>query len=344
MTGQNQNTKQEPHGIIVVLDPHVDDRSPSSRLDNYSEHVLGKLSYCRDIAIEENYLMAVAGDCMNRPHIQSDHIKGVLMDIFWSMPHRPMIWPGNHDMSGDVLAPVDTLWMIGKSRSANIYPTSGCACVMKMVAPETGRTITVGIGGTPYGQEIPKSVDWPTTSGSVDFGVWFTHHNLKFQTHYVDKPSYDFHPILGVDIVVNGHLHHHAPEVMRVSEDGSYHTTWYNPGSTTRTKASEKERVPTAMIIHANGTLEILPISYDGSQSVFSAAAGRASAPTPLTQMTSEDDESARRFVAGLIQRDDKDVNVGELLDEERKAGRINDSERAFLEEVSSEAASRIGL
>lgn len=336
------DTTPMPRGLMVVLDPHVDERGPSSRVDNYPEHVMAKLGYCRDVANDEDLVMAIAGDCMNRAKIQSDYIKGILMDTFWSLKHRPMIWPGNHDMSGDILSPNDTLWMIGKSRSALIYPTSGVAQVIDMVDQTTGRVYKVGIGGTPYGQDIPTSVSWPTLSGSVDFGIWFTHHNLKFQTHYTDKPAYDFHPILGVDIVVNGHLHHRAPEVKKISEDGSYHTTWYNPGATTRTKSSEKERVPTALIIHANGDMEILPIEYDGSQSVFSASAGRASAP--LNAMTSGEDETRKRFIDGLVYKNNDEADVTELLDKERASGHITEAQRNFLEEISIEAAGRLGF
>ena len=113
-------------------------------------------------------------------------------------------------------------------------------------------------------------------------------------------------------------------------------TEWHNPGSCTRTKANERDRVPTFGIILADGAIDIIPIQYDGSGSVFTSSAGRISAPI---NSAAPDNMARERFISHLAIDSGAEKSVGVHLDEALEAGMIDRPMREWLEKIAQKAA-----
>lgn len=323
---------EHPLGVLFGPDLHIDGNGPSTRVDDYASSVLSKVSYCIEVANDENVVASFPGDFFGRARVSSDYVKSKTIEILRKARYLPIIYPGNHDMGGDILGESDTLWLLKASGCAHVQIHSGPTAVFNMLTQQ-GESVRVGVGGTPYGQDLPKSAEWERVQEhpeDVDLGVWFSHHNLTFQSHYADRPSYDFFEIEGVDSVINGHLHHAAPSV-RVGA-----TEWHNPGSCTRTKANERERVPTFGIIWADGAIDIMPIRYDGSNSVFTSSAGRVSAPI---NSSAPDNMARERFISHLASDCGEEKSVGVLLDEALDAKMIDRPLREWLETIAARTA-----
>lgn len=324
-----------PEGVAFILDIHADDRSPSSRVDDYPETVLHKLKLALEDASDNNLLSIWGGDVFNRPHIQSDYIKARIMALCQTAKYKPLVIPGNHDMSGEILGPSDTLWLLGISGCVKLITSSKPWGVFDMRRGD--EIIRVGLGGTPFGQDVPTTLPW---NEHVDLGLWATHDNFRFQSHYEDKKSYDFHAIPGVDMVVNGHLHHASALVEAVSDDGHV-TTWMNPGSLARTKSNEKNRIPSVFFIHTDGSTRTHAIHVDGEASVFSSSSGRASLTTQNTGGAKAEEEGRNRFTNMLSNNFIDEKSVGELLDQAASEGKINPGMRNWLEQIALQADQR---
>lgn len=317
---------ERPRGIAFAPDLHIDGVGPSTRVDDYAGTVLSKAAHIIQVANEESLVSCFPGDVFGRARVASDFVKSRFITILRSAHFMPIIYPGNHDMGGDILGEADTLWLLKACGCAHVQIKSGPTTTMKMEGDD-GNEVTVGIGGTPYGQDFPEEARWDQP---VDLGIWFSHHNLPFQSHYTDRPVYGFSEILGVDRVINGHLHHPAPSV-RVGN-----TEWFNPGSCTRTKANERARTPTFGIMWADGAIDIHPLALDGSDSVFTSSAGRISAPI---NSSAPDSMARERFISHLASDTGEEKSVGVHLDEALASGLIDRDMREWLEKIAHKAA-----
>ena len=322
-----------PQGIIFGPDVHADERGPSTRMDNYGQTILSKLTQIMSVANAENRIAVFPGDFMGRSRVNSDYIKSQIMKILQMSQFRPIIYPGNHDMSADYLSEQDSLYLFQASGVAHVQRFSGETVTVEMEDSQTGQTRIVGIGGTPYGQDIPDSATFSLADGRrADLGVWFTHHNLPFSQHYEDQTIYGFKGISGVHTVINGHLHHPSPSVRQPVERAGHFTDWHNPGSVTQTNSNERASTPTYGIIDPAGDISNLPLILDGGESVFSAAAGRASAPNLSKTMS---DEARTRLIDGLVMTEHEQDSVGVLLDKAVSKGELDQATRDWLEQIA---------
>lgn len=78
----------------------------------------------------------------------------------------------------------------------------------------------------------------------VDKVVWVTHHDLSFNEVY--PFSRPLHPIDGVDIMFNGHMHGYKKPVLKGL------TQCYNLGNIVRLKIDEKDNIPSVWVYDIN--------------------------------------------------------------------------------------------
>jgi hypothetical protein len=71
--------------------------------------------------------------------------------------------------------------------------------------------------------------------GRPSWVFWVTHHDVRFPG-YEDAGRHDCREISGIDVVINGHIHRHLPEVT------CGRTTWMNPGNICRVSRGESTR------------------------------------------------------------------------------------------------------
>ncbi len=214
-------------GLLFVGDPHLSPRAPGFRKDEYAETVLGKLRWCVDYARNEKLLLVLLGDLFHHPRDISNRLLVELISLF-----REPVWTvaGNHDCSENALSDNDTLAVLA---------AAGCVKLLDRDGPSVQNIngATVVLGGTAWGQYLPKSFDnsMYQKEGEPVFTFWVSHHDIRFPG-YDDAGRFDCREISGIDAIINGHIHRTLPEVK------SGQTRWINPGNICRVSRSDTTR------------------------------------------------------------------------------------------------------
>lgn len=229
-------------GLLFIGDPHVSSNRPGRRKDpSWPAPILAKLERCVEIANERQLVPVFSGDIFDEPIERNEALKtrlARLMKRFWMLPITNV---GNHDMSGSRLSDADSLAYLAVCDGIDAVAVSGAVCVVDV----DGRK--VGLGMTPYGQEIPRTVEgaFVGIAPKLDSVIWVTHHDIAFQENYPGavKPF----PIEGCDVVLNGHVHN-----LKTAEKAGG-TVWRNLGNINRKSADLIDQEPQAWAISWDG-------------------------------------------------------------------------------------------
>lgn len=243
-------------GLLVIGDPHLASRVPGFRCDDYPRTILEKLRWSLDYACEQRLLPCLLGDLFHWPRDNANWLLGELLGLLTSEVIG--IW-GNHDCTEDTLTDDDSLSVIARSgRLTLLHETS------LWTGTINGRRVTVG--GTPWGQRLPKSIERPNDAvASLVF--WLTHHDILFPG-YEESGRFKPFEIPGIDVVLNGHIHRPLPDVVCGG------TIWLNPGNIARISRSDstKQRVPHVLRIDINETgweRQVIEIPHQPFEDVF---------------------------------------------------------------------------
>lgn len=210
---------REVKGILWIGDPHLSSRKPGRRKDaDFAGTVIGKLEQAIDLANENRWLVAILGDLFDRSREEDETVKTRLLRVLRKAWTTPVALVGNHDVRNAMLSDGDTLAVIAASGALMVHEVSGPIEELEIDG------VRVGLGGTPHGQDIPRSVygDFP----EADMTVWMTHHDMAFEGAY--PGAIECFEIAGCALVVNGHMHLSKPEIHAGG------TIWCNPGNVTR--------------------------------------------------------------------------------------------------------------
>jgi len=237
-------------GLLVIGDPHVGSRRPGRRTDaDWPAPILAKLERCVALANAKNLAPVILGDVFERAVEPDESLKARLIRLFRAFRIRPLANVGNHDIAHTRLSDGDSLAVLGLCDVLDVVPVSRPVRAFDV----GGRRL--GVGLTPYGQAIPTDVRglFP----DAETVVWFTHHDIAFEGTYPGAvPPF---PILGCDLVVNGHIH----KTKRPIQAGG--TLWTNPGNIARQSVDLLDHAPRAWVLDADGRLdpEDLPFAAD---------------------------------------------------------------------------------
>lgn len=311
-----------PCGVLEIKDTHLTDTPPSARQDDYFKTVTNKLSKTIEYANKNNLLATISGDVFHR-YKENNVVINTLINILNKAKYKVIIIPGNHDLSSRVLSDKDSLSIIKSSTTAHVCTSNDDLYYFVL---ENGKT--VGIGGTPYGQELPSQVDW-----DVDYGLWLTHHNLPFANHYTEESITGFKEINGIHEVFNGHLHHQSPDVIKNN------TIYHNFGAITRTKKDESDRVPSFVVWKPDCECKVIFLKNDLTEHAFYGS-GRVNAKKSII---AEAGDAGKRFIDFLSNPDKKVIDLNEEFDNLLKAGEIDKKIYDFLLEISSIAKKEVG-
>lgn len=223
-------------GILFIGDPHLASRVPGFRKDEYPRTILGKLRWAMNYARENRLLPVILGDLFDYPR---DNANWLLVELMGLLHGGVLALSGNHDCKENVL---------GSDDSMSVLLASGHLRLLEPHRPWKGEIggCLVAIGGSCWGQQLPKGFDRSALGGDRRAWVfWTTHHDLRFPG-YEEAARFDCREIPGIDLVINGHIHRHLGEVIGGS------TTWINPGNIARVARSDASRNHVPGVLRVN--------------------------------------------------------------------------------------------
>lgn len=236
------------NGIMFVGDPHLSSRRPGRRKDeDWPGPILRKFEACAALARSKGYATVLLGDLFEEPVERDEGLKTRTIRILRGFPMVPLSNTGNHDITNTILSDGDSLAMLATSDAIDVVRTSGAVCEFTLGSRR------IGIGMTPYGQEIPRSV--VGMFPDADVVVWVTHHDIAFEGAYPN--AMQPFEIAGCKIVVNGHIHDTKPPIK------TGQTMWMNPGNINRQTVDLIDHVPSVWILHEDGRFESQPLPYE---------------------------------------------------------------------------------
>jgi predicted phosphodiesterase len=294
-------TTESYSGLLCIGDPHLCGRVPGFRRDDYPHVILAKLRWALRYADEQSLLPCILGDLFHYPRDNANWLLVELMDLF---DGRALTVAGNHDCGENTLNCDDTLSILlaaGKLRSLEI--------------PWRGRlgSAPAVVGGTHWGQKLPAEFTDPDQPRWV---FWITHHDVRFPG-YEEGGHFNCREIPGVDLVVNGHIHRHLPDVT------AGRTLWCNPGNIARVNRSDitRQHEPGVLRIDVteNGwTKTRMAVPHESFESVFQSdmvQAGAQSAPSAfidglaaLQRHKTDDGQGLKEFLEKNLSRFDPPV------------------------------------
>ena len=234
-------------GLLFIGDPHLSSSRPGRRKDaDWADTVMGKLDFIVKTANERNLYPVFLGDLSDEPVDPVQSLRTRLLRTLKSFWTVPLSNTGNHDMTHSVLSDDDSLSYLALSDAIDVVKVSGPVGTFSI----GGKLI--GLGMTPYGQEIPHDVRGMFPGANLV--IWVTHHDMAFEGAYPDatKPF----AIEGCGLVINGHIHLKKKEI----KVGG--TTWFNPGNITRLSVDCMDHVPTIYALGATGKMEAIKIPH----------------------------------------------------------------------------------
>lgn len=241
-------------GLLLIGDPHLWSKKPGRRREaSFMETVLGKLEQAATIANANDLWPVCLGDLLHDDQDEDTEMLIKLGRVLRRFDRKPVTLVGNHDKDEDQLSERNPLLLLGESDQIDLIDRSGFWGRIVLTHPD-GRTQSVAVGGTPYGQALPADVasfvglaeDPKADPGrshaalGVDTVVWLTHDDLAFEGAYPGaKP---LRLIRGVDLAVNGHMHGTA--LPHALSEGDHRMAFYNPGNITRMSVDVADHVP----------------------------------------------------------------------------------------------------
>lgn len=319
---------READGLLFIGDPHISSRKPGRRTDaDFGATVLGKVEFLIDVCNERRLIPVFLGDMFDTPVEEDERLKTRLARILrrsWTLPLSNV---GNHDIRNALLTDEDSLAMLAETGIIKVCVHSGAFETVRIGGK------TVGIGATPYGQDIP--MDARPYFGNVDSIIWLTHHDIAFENPYPGAMAAQ--AIAGCKLVVNGHMHLRK-NYLRVGG-----TVWFNPGNITRQAIDAIEHVPAAHALLATGNLERIEVPHERAVFDLTGKLIRAVSPGEVPPPADEAGESA--FVS-LLQADsslemkksdDGSILLEEIMDKFARDG-TPDEVRAIILDLHAQA------
>ena len=234
-------------GLVFIGDPHLWSKTPGRRLDNYSQVTLNKLAAAAEISNRLNLWPVCLGDLFHHAKENNLEFLSKIMEVLREFDRPFLCAVGNHDLTERELTKGTALELLEQAGVLRTMRQNGPFGIIE-ITDEMGGTSNVLLGATPYGENIPPSLSrWTGLTRSVDHNatkkaigvehsVWITHDDMAFDHRY--PGAKDTHPIVGVDLVINGHMHL-AQTPLRKGP-----TAWYNPGNISRLSIDLSKQTP----------------------------------------------------------------------------------------------------
>lgn len=231
-------------GILFIGDVHLLSHRPGRRIDDYASAGLDKLSQCARICRERNLYPVCLGDLFHKARENDLVLLSRLMNVLREFPVPMLVLAGSHDRTESWFTDQDAGQLLEKAGVLELIEDQGKVMTLVVAGQE------VNLWATPAGCRIPKSVDAPAGSHNI----MVTHHDFDFMGMY--PGAEELAEIEGCGMLVNGHMHHPAPMVIRGM------TACHNPGSTMRNTVDLVKHKPvvSAWTPAHGASLEAIPL------------------------------------------------------------------------------------
>lgn len=241
-------------GFLFIGDPHLASNAPGRRTDaDFAAVVCDKLKQSFDIAERENLQPVILGDLFHRQNDTEAHMLTTLFNTLRPLSKVPWCLVGNHDLQEAQLTSNTSLAAVRATGLLDLIEEGAFRLI------DCGGVL-VGLGGTPYGMTIPKSVVGKFKP-EPDQVIWITHTDVRFKQNY--PGALEPFEVAGCDLIINGHMHLEQPSWQAGS------TLWVNPGNITRVSVDAFEHVPGVLKWTPLGGLKRIPLKYRASSEVF---------------------------------------------------------------------------
>lgn len=266
-------------GFLMIGDPHMTSQRPKRRTDaNFGETVLAKIEVAIAIANERELIPVFLGDMFDRAVEEDEGLKTKLLRALNGLWTPALANLGNHDVAHADIGDGDSIAYLAESRALTLIRNNGPVEVF-----EIGQH-RIGLGGTPFGQEIPRDVTG-LFEEAVDGIVWITHHDVAFENAYPGAMMP--HEIRGCRLVINGHMHLYKGMIQAGS------TTWFCPGNITRMAIDAVDHVPRVWELSATGDLIPHDLPYEPSPFNFTGLLVDSISPGEVPPEGHDEDASA---------------------------------------------------
>lgn len=220
------------NGLLFVGDPHLWSLKPDRRLDaNFAETILKKIENAVEIANEKNLYLIFLGDLFHKQEESNIEMLTKLSRILRKLKDTPATVEGNHEKSQTKLSDDVALSLLRENHT--IYTMEDNSLWAKFYFNDGTKCY---VGGTPYGEKIPKEVVLPKKETEDVPVIWLTHHNLDFGESYPGVIKVE--EIKGVSMLVNGHIHK-TKKPLTVGKMRAH-----NPGNITRLSKDCADHIP----------------------------------------------------------------------------------------------------
>lgn len=244
-------------GLLFVGDPHLWSLKPDRRMDaNFADSVLKKIEEAVSIANAKNLYLIFLGDLFHKKEECNIDMLTKLSRILRKLKDTPSTVEGNHEKRQTKLSDDVALSLLRENRTiytmedndlwAKFYFNDGTQCY---------------VGGTPYGEKIPKEVTLPKKEIHSVPIIWLTHHNLDFGETYPGVIKVE--EIKGVSMLVNGHIHK-TKKPLTVGKMRAH-----NPGNITRLSKDCADHIPAVWEWNSSLNWELEPHTINYHKIVF---------------------------------------------------------------------------
>jgi len=245
--------------ILFIGDPHMvsADRAPGRRLDaaKMPEVIADKLSQAAAIARARRARMAILGDLFDQADDNGLTMLTLAVKALGQATHQPMTLVGNHEKLHERVTDNTALGLV---QAAGALATLEGNALFEVYEID-GQFI--GLGGSGHGNLIPSDLRELKSALSLDVLIWMTHHDLAFGGAYPGAAPIE--EILGVDLLVNGHMH-----LFKKPEKRGGMLAW-NPGNITRMEIGSIEHEPAVWLWTPNKRQHLEKIVLEYNKDVF---------------------------------------------------------------------------
>lgn len=219
----------EKKGLLFIGDPHLEARVPGYRKDDYPQVAIEKFAWCLRYAREEQLQPILLGDLFHLPQDNPNWLLARIIETISEFhgPALPAIH-GNHDVRENTRKPNDSVSILFAGGHLRLLSMED-----RWQGMVQGRKVVVG--GTVWGERLPKEFVGDGAPSQADLVAWITHHDILIPG-YEEAGRIRPKLIPGIDVIVNGHVHRRLDPVRK---DG---TNWVTAGNITRRARSDASR------------------------------------------------------------------------------------------------------
>lgn len=301
-------------GLLFVGDPHVCTFRPGTRLDdNFLETVLDKLDQAVAYAKTYNLYMVILGDLFHDDQDHNPLMLTRLIQIFNKLPHPPLTIVGNHEKTQTKLT--DDTFTAALREAGVLYTIEKTKYWGRFKFNQE----FYYLGGTPYGQEIPTTVNNLIDKSLLEVGsytIWLTHHDIAIETYYPGciQPF----EIEGCDMLVNGH-DHTTKNPMTVGQ-----TTYFNPGNITRMSVDKKDHIPRVWAWYPTNKRQLTPFELKYNPNIFDLTGRQVISQVPKQTYKEKENQESKflQLLEGSLttQKDQNITHDGAVVEQNIKA------------------------